>query len=306
MSRLRRAVRAAFVLAATGAAGADRWLEPPGTFPDGAPATRVTPADAAGFAGAAVDGRLRVRWTAPAPAETAAVHLRFSADPPGHWPSRHWRTVAMTWDGGAWAADVPVLTTAAPLIYFAEVRESGAGGWSTPMRLFDPAQTGMTPPPEAGWRFLAGFEDAFEGWELATGARNAPPLERASPGATGRGALAVTVPPGRASVAVNTTVLRGWMLLELGPAAALRLAARTDAGTGRLRVWLATGAGSPEFVRHEGPWTWEVGPAWRRFEAPFGAFRRLRPGEVDRVTFEFAGRAGQRLLLDDVELAPED
>ena len=174
------------------------------------------------------------------------------------------------------------------------------------MRVFDPGGAGLAAPSDPRWTFLAGFEDMLEGWELATGARNPPPLEVASPGSSGRGALAVTVPPGRASVAVNTTVLRGWMLLELGPAAALRVAARTDAGPGRLRVWLATQAGSPEFVRHEGPPAWEVGPEWRRFEAPLAAFSRLRPGEVDRVTFEFSGRAGQRLLLDDVELAPED
>lgn len=280
-------------------APADLALEPAGRAP--AFLTNAAVLAPQGLAATAAGGRLRVTWAARGPATDAAVTLWTSTDAPGHWPSRDWRPVAMTRQGGAWAAELPLRSAVVPVVYFAQ-----AAGGVTPMRIFHPARAGVAEPPAAAWTFLEGFEEGHEGWELATGAREAPPLERASPGATGRGALAVTVPPGRASVAVNTTALRGWMLLEAGPGATLRLAARTDAGPGRLRVWLATQAGAPEFVRHEGPGAWEVGPEWRRFEVPLAAFQRLRPGEVDRVTFEFAGRAGQRLLLDDVELVPED
>lgn len=293
---------AGVLLPALRAEEADRWLLPPGVFPEGAPAARLTTNQAAGLAGAAAGGRLRVTWPPPAPPTNAAVRLRFSTDAPGRWPARHWRATPMVWREGAWRADVAVITTEVPMIYFAETTEDGPAQ-ATPMRIFFPAQAGVTRRASLSWAFLEGFEEGHEGWTLATGATSAPPLEIVSPGASGRRALAVTVPPGRASVAVATTVLRGWMLLEHGPAA-LRFAARTDAVEGRLRVKLLANAGSPEFVLHEGPPAEAVGPAWRRVEVPFAAFPRLRARDVDRLVIEFASRAGQRLLLDDVELVP--
>ncbi|HMO66718.1 MAG TPA: hypothetical protein PKE47_16110, partial [Verrucomicrobiota bacterium] len=73
MNRCWRVLRTALALAGAAAgarataAGGDRWLEPPGLFPEGAPAARVAAAEAEGFAGAAVKGRLRVTWHPPAP-----------------------------------------------------------------------------------------------------------------------------------------------------------------------------------------------------------------------------------------------
>ncbi|MFN0067989.1 MAG: hypothetical protein ACKVYV_10170 [Limisphaerales bacterium] len=296
---------AGVVLPALRAGEADRWLHPPGIFPEGTPAARLTTNEAAGLSGTAAQGRLRVTWPPPAPPANAAVRLRHSTDAPGHWPARHWRTLPMTWRDGAWHADVPVVMLEAPVIYFAETTDGAndTKAQATPMRIFFPAQAGLTRPANLRWAFLEGFEEGHEGWALATGATNALPLETVSPGASGRHALAVAVPPGRASVAVTTTALRGWMLLEHG-AAALRLSARTDAGEGRLRVKLLANAGSPEFVLHEGPPAETVGPAWRRVEIPLAAYPRLRVRDVDRLVIEFAGRAGQRLLVDDVELVP--
>lgn len=298
--------RVAAMLAAVSAAlradEADQWLEPPGVYPRDAPAAELSTHPAANLSGAALDGRLRVTWPPPAPPTNAAVRLRFSTDAPGHWPARHWRTLPMAWRDGIWTADVPVVTTETPVIYFAEVTEAG-GERATPMRVFSPGKAGLAASSVPRWTFLEGFEEGLDGWELAMGVTNAPPLRPVSPGASGRRALAVAVPEGRASVAVATTSLRGWMLLEHGPAA-LRFAARTDAGEGRLRVQLQADAGSTNLVLHDGPPAETVGPAWRRVEVPFAAFPRLRPRDVDRLVIEFAGQDGQRLLLDDVELVP--
>jgi len=274
---------------------ADLALGPAGRHP--VFLTNAAALAAGGLAASAAEGRLRAAWTPPAPA-AEPVTLWTSTDAPGHWPSRDWRPVTMTRQGGAWTASLPLRSATVPVVYFAQT----AGG-VTPPRIFHPARAGVAEPPAAAWTFLEGFEEEpFPGWELASAATNAVPLARDAAARSGRWALAVTIPPGRASVAVATTRLRGWMLREHAPAA-LRLAARAPAGGGELRLALHMHAGTPELAISEAAGAAALGPGWRGIEAPFSAFPRLRAGAVDRLVLEFRGAAGQRLLLDDVELS---
>ncbi|MGE3311406.1 MAG: hypothetical protein AB7O66_15675 [Limisphaerales bacterium] len=257
-------------------------------------------------AAAYVDRHLRVTWrdqtvaeggAAVGPVETPRVLA--STDAPGHWPSRDWRAWPMTGGKGAWEARIPLESARTPVVYFVE---AGAGSTNvSAMRWFRPGLAGVTEPTRPFTGHLEGFEQGLGGWEWGGSGDGAMGMTTSSQAWTGRAALRLEVPRGRASATIGTVRLRGWMLVEHAPVN-LVMAARTESGVGKLRLALHGGARSDDLAVYPARREFEVGPAWRRIEVPLESFVNLRPSTVDWLTVQFLADGGRAVLLDDVEL----
>ena len=128
-----------------------------------------------------------------------------------------------------------------------------------------------------------------------------PRLRTAANALTGLRALRIEVPDGRASMTVGTVRIQGWMLIEHAPVA-VRFAARTEGGEGKVGCRLHGHAGTDRVAVFPTRAEFSIGPEWRRLEVPIQAFSGLRPLEVDWMTIQFRAESGRALLVDDVEL----
>ncbi len=249
-----------------------------------------------------------VRWTPPrSVAATGPIPVvRASTDTPGKRVLRDWRPWPMKrTEGGAFEARIPVPSVEVPTAYFLS-RELREATEASPVREFWPRLAGMTEPTEPFRGFVEGFEDGASGWELVTAVGDASPgrhLRLSTNALSGGGALRVEIPPGRGSVTVGTVRVRGWMLTE-HPVEAIRVAARTESGEGRLGCVLHSRAraGADDLAVHPARGEFRVLPAWQRLEVPVEAFVGLRPYWVDWLTLQFFGDSGGAVLLDDLEL----
>lgn len=256
--------------------------------------------------------RLAVTWVPPAETGTAkrtpgTAEVLVSTGRPGHWPSRDWRRWKMELTASGWRAVVPVETVDEPLAYFVRHTSSGETHVS-PVRLFRVPGSELVAPTFVFTGFLDGFEEGITGWEPVAAGLPDTAVTRSSQALTGRGALRLEVPPGRASVTVGTVRIQGWMLLEHNPVAvrfAARMeeqAGRKDGGVGRVNCALHGQARTPDVAIYPTLGEFTIGKEWRRLEVPVEAFTGLRPGTVDWFTIQFRADSGRALLVDDLEL----
>lgn len=252
-----------------------------------------------------VDRRLLVEWRAEPGGGTdgpgaSAPRVMASTDAPGHWPVRDWRSWAMTGRPGGWEARIPLISASAPVVYFIEAVDAGKTNASA-MRWFRPRAAGVEEPtfPFAG--HLEGFEQGMVGWEWGGSGDGSDWMTVSTEAWSGRGALRIEVPAGRASATVGTVRVRGWMLVEHAPRKVV-VVARTEKGTGRLRMAMHGDARSPGLAVFPAKTEIEVGPKWRRVEVPIESFVNLRPAAVDWLTIQFLAESGRAVLLDDLEL----
>lgn len=259
--------------------------------PDGAAYVRLS--------GRSAGRHLEIRWE---PDEVLIIDQAtawVSTDASDAHTVRDWRTFPMQRAGGAWIARIALRSIEVPTVYFVQSQQDGRSTASPP-RIFRPRAAGWEGPTYPFGGYLDGFEEGTEGWELVAGG-GAHQLTLSTNALSGRGALSLQVPSGRGSVTVGSARLRGWMLTEHRPRA-VRLAVRTEFGTGRVHLSLHSRARTPDLGVHPAAWGAVVDDHWRRIEIPLGDFASLRAAQVDWMTLQFFADSGTTLLVDDVEL----
>jgi hypothetical protein len=280
--------------------------EPPDAPLEGLEGDPFVAAGQTGVVSAAfVDRRLRVEWSGATPATSESTvspvpRVLVSTDAPGHWPVRDWRSWPMTGRPGAWEARIPLLSAFTPVVYFVEASAAGTTNASA-MRWFRPRLAAVTEPTFPFTGHLEGFEQGMAGWEWGGSGDGSAWMTVSSDAWSGRGALRIEVPSRRASATVGTVRVRGWMLAEHAPRQ-LVVVARTEKGTGKIRMALHGDARSPQLAVFPAKSEFEVGPRWRRIEVPLSSFVNLRPSSVDWLTIQFLADSGRAVLLDDLEL----
>ena len=236
--------------------------------------------------------QLRVRWPAAAgfPAQTVTLH--FSADAPGHWPSRDWRALPMTRRGENWEANLPVDDLEVPLVYF--LRAQGATQRCSPLRVVAPRAAGLEQPSRVFWPFLDGFEEGLTGWETSGNATlKLTPLAH-----DGHAALAIAAPDGLRTVRVSTPRVRGWhYTLQL--ATGVRVWLRAPRG-GVVRFHLHAHADTPHATSATSSIVVTARDQWQRVDLAFTSFGQFNFASMDRLTIEFTGDG--ELLVDDLRL----
>ncbi len=272
---------------------ADRWLTEAGARPERFAESTVLTNGFATLRAEVVAGVLQVKCDGDE--ALSGLKLVASADAPGHWPARDWRTLSMRRAGPGWLAEIPVDSLDVPQIYFVTARTSGREVVS-PLRLAHPRGLGMERPSRLFWAFLEGFEQGQEGWRSPGGT-----LRTNGPARSGRTALAVRVPAGRKSVSVESTRLRGWFIEEHG-AEGVGLWLRASGGAGHVVFTLAANAFSTNQVTSRRSETVAVSTNWAKARLAFESFPKAPLADLDLFTLEFVAEPGTELLMDDVHL----
>jgi hypothetical protein len=282
--------------------------EPPDAPLEGLEGDLFVAAGQTGLVSAAfMDRRLRVEWGGTTHSNSSATatgsqvpRVLVSTDAPGHWLVRDWRSWPMTGRPGAWEARIPLVSASTPVVYFVEASGAGTTNASA-MRWFRPRLAGVTEPTLPFTGHLEGFEQGMAGWEWGGSGDGSPWMTVSKAAWSGLGALRIEVPSGRASATVGTVRVRGWMLAEHAPRQVV-VVARTERGTGKIRMALHGDARSPGLSVFPAKSEFEVGTRWRRIEVPLDSFVNLQPSAVDWLTIQFLAEAGRAVLLDDLEL----
>lgn len=271
----------------------DRWLTNAGARPENFAKAEVRSDLFHALHAEVVAGALQVKWDGAQ--DISNPRLVVSADAPGHWPARDWRSIPLRRAGAGWLAEIPVDSLDVPQIYFVSARENGTGIIS-PMRLAHPRGLGLEQPSRIFWAFLEGFEQELEGWRVS-----GPAPQTAASARSGRAALSVRVPAGQHAASVETTRLRGWFLAEHG-ASGVGLWLRTKSGTAAAAFTLVANAFTTNQVTCRRAATVTVSTNWTKAALLFESFPKLPLGEVDLFSIEFAAEPGTELLLDDLYL----
>ena len=278
---------------ATPEPAANRWLAEAGVRPERFAEAVVLTNEFAALRAEVVAGVLQVKCDGSD--SLTELKLITSADAPGHWPARDWRTLAMRRAGPGWLAEIPVDSLDVPQIYFVAARVNGLAAVS-PLRQAHPRGLGMERPSRLFWAFIEGFEQGLEGWRVSGDSLRTNALAR-----SGRAALAARVPAGRKSVSVESTRLRGWFVQEQG-AEGFALWLRTASGTGRAAFTLAANAFTTNQITSRRGETVAVSTNWTKARLTFESFPKAPLADVDLLTIEFTAEAGTELLMDDVHL----
>ncbi|SRR5581483_5660977 len=240
---------------------------------------------------------LQIVWH-PVHLETnAGVALLASADAPGHWPARDWRTYPMTLSDQDWVAQSPVYDLNVPIVYFVRVTDSAGTNYS-PMRICRPQLLGLS--ASRPFRpFLEGFEHGTEGWTL-TG-KSGSSLSVDPIAHSGHYSLKVSLSAGQKSVAIGTTRIRGWQFVS-HDATGVLLWMRTKGGSGHVGFTLYDNAFTTNQVTSESSIVATVTNGWQKFSLPLSSFPKLSPGGVDWFAIEFKGNGSLEFLIDDLQL----
>lgn len=107
--------------------------------------------------------------------------------------------------------------------------------------------------------------------------------------------------PGQRSIAVETTRLRGWFLEE-HRAAGIGVWLRTKSGTGTAAFTLVANARSTNQIISRRAETMKVSTKWAKAALLFESFPKVRLGDLDLFSIEFAAEPGTELLIDDLHL----
>ncbi len=270
---------------------ADRWFTEGGVRPEPFVGATVRSNEFATLRAEVVANVLQVKCDAAGAGD--APRLIVSADAPGHWPARDWRTLAMRRAGPGWLVEVPVDSPDVPLIYFIATRAEGSPVVS-PLRMARPRALGLERPSRLFWAFLEGFEQGLEGWRAPEISLTTNALAR-----SGRASLAVRVPAGKKSVSVETARLRGWFAQEHG-AEGVALWLRTAGGDGRVVCTLAAHAFTTNQILARRAEAIPVTTNWAKARLTFESFPRVPLADLDLLIIEFIAAPGTELWMDDV------
>lgn len=253
-----------------------------------------------GLKAEAINGKLKVSFQGAEMQQDAVVTLQSSVDMPGHWPARHWVDSPMTLRGRDWTANLPIDAPEAPIVYFAESVAAGRTNVS-PMRVCHPRKMGLDKPSRAFWPFLEGFETGTRSWRYLAGSNSSE-----SPGAveeprSGQRAMLLRIPPGKVSVTVGTTLVRGWHA-RLKGATGVKFWARASGGRGKVRLALLANAFSEDQAVSILPHTIDLDDDWKQVDARFSEFPGLKTAAIDLLSLEFVGAPRTEFLVDDLEL----
>jgi hypothetical protein len=279
---------------------ADAWLTNTASYPPALASSVVQALAFESLQAEAIAGKLKVSWRTNL-AHTAKVVLYASFDAPGHWPARDWRSRLMIARGTSWDISVPVLHLDVPMIYFVLAQSSNGFTRLSPLRICHPRLAGLEQPSRVFWPFLEGFEENLESWRLLNDQPGYVPLTTNRTAVNGYAALQVTLPPDKQSVAVATTVLRGWQIAHY-EAKGLRLWVRTQAGSGSARFALIANAGATNQVIYPSPIKAKIKAEWQKIEIPFTLAPPLALHNVDLFTLEFTADGPREFLVDDLSL----
>lgn len=281
------------------AGAGDEWVSGPARHPQAwmVPVTN-------GFEGLrceAIAGKLKITWPAADFPTNATVLLWHSLDEPGHWPARPWRVTPLTRRGESWDASVPVPHLDIPLVYFVLAAAPGAPTNVSPLRVCRPREAGMEEITRPFWPFLEGFEEGLDNWQWHSHVPAGHLLTLHTNAYHGYASLRVPLPPGRRSVAVATTVVRGWHL-DLFGARGLGLWARTLEGQAQLRWTFITDYGTTNQLVFPSPVSHTIGNRWTKMETLFDSIPEAHRSELDWVTLEVQSDNAGAVLLDNLHL----
>lgn len=273
--------------------GADAWLTNAPAWPAEMIKARLSTNPFITLRAEAIAGRLRVSWESATPFDSARVIV--SADAPGHWPARDWRSITMKRHGTNWQAELPVDSLDVPLIYsvIASNREETI---ASPLRIAWPGALGLEQPTRLFWPFVEGFEQGTEGWRAIPGVT----LRTDGAAKHGRAALRIEVPAGERSVTIVTTRLRGWFIAE-HRATGLELWLKTRQGKGVAAFELLAHAFTTNQVLARRLAPVAVNSSWTKVELPWASFPKFPLGEMDLLAIELTGAPGTEFLIDDVQ-----
>jgi len=276
---------------------ADAWFTNQFTWPGFVPTQAVRAAGFENLHAADSAGRLKIFW-APARMDTnAEVCLFASADAPGHWPVRDWRSYAAIERGTNWEAKFPVDDVDVPVAYFLGVTVAGKTNYS-PLRMAHPRELGLEEPSRIFGPFLEGFEEGLASWRLTAAEDGA--VQLADEAKNGRHALLITLPAGKRSVTIGTTRVRGWRTQYPG-VSGLSVWLRTRSGEATARLALHANAFSMNQVVSTCPREIRVTGAWQRVDVAFDSFPNLPLANVDWFSLEFSADGPREILLDDLQ-----
>lgn len=279
---------------------ADAWIADAVIYPRGLATNALRPDAFASLRAEHLVEQLKVRWQPTAPVAQSRVTLHFSADAPGHWSARDWRTLPMMQRGAVWEATLPVDDLDMPLVYFVS-DGSATPVLLSPMRVVSPRLAGMEKPSRVFWPFLDGFEEGTSGWELSSAPASAPPLKTSTGAHDGNSALSVTLPAGQRSVTVSTTRVRGWHYSHQ-LATGLRVWLRAPGGSGRARFTLHANAGTTNAVAATSTIEAALDDQWRKVDLSFSSFPNFQVVGTDKFSIEFSGEGPREFLVDDLRL----
>jgi hypothetical protein len=271
----------------------DHWLTNSGALPEKFSRATVRSNEFATLHGEVAAEALQVKCAAID--ALSEPRLIVSADAPGHWPARDWRSITMRRAGPNWLAEIPVDSLDVPQIYFvaAKLREALV---VSPMRIAQPRALGLERPTHFFWAFLEGFEQDLDSWRVS----GAEPRTEAT-SRSGRSSLALRVPPGQRSVNVQTTRLRGWAIEE-NRADGVGLWLRTRGGNGVATFTLFANAFTTNQMIARRSETLQVTTNWSRARLTFQSFPKVSLGELDLFSIDFVAEPGTELLIDDLYL----
>lgn len=277
---------------------ADAWLEGAVRYPRALATNALRPDAFAGLRAEPLAEQLKVRWQPGQPSAQPRVLLHYSADAPGHWPARDWRTLPMPQRGAVWEATLPVDDLDVPLVYFVSVGD-GPPALLSPMRVVAPRLAGMEKPSRIFWPFLDGFEEGLSGWELTS--VGGAPLKISASAHDGNAALSVTLPAGQRSVTVSTARVRGWHYSHQ-LATGLRVWLRAPGGQGVARFALHADAGTTNAVSAVSTVEATLDDKWRKVDLSFSSFPNFPVVGTDSFSIELSGEGPREFLVDDVRL----
>ena len=248
----------------------------------------------------AVAGRLKLIWRPDRLATNAVVVAHASVSELSHWASRDWRPFPMQQRGQFLEAIVPVEDVDVPVAYFLSVVEASATNLS-PLRAVTPRLAGLEDPSRIFWPVLEGFEEDLESWQLLTTGREGGQMKTDPACRHGQAALAVSLPPGKRSITVATTRVKGWQAVSQ-KARGVRVWLRTRQGEGRARFTLLANAHSTNQVVVTSRTEARLNDQWQKVDLFFDDFPALALVDVDLFAIEFIGEGPRDFLLDDLEL----
>ncbi len=299
--------RVSFVLLATvvatlaqGKLPADALVVGAVPYPFGLLTNSITPAIFESLRAEYLVEQIKAKWQPASAVAQTPVALHYSADAPGHWPARDWRTVPMTLRGPVWEAIFPVEELDVPFVYFVSVG-AGAPALLSPMRVVLPRALGMEKPSRVFWPFLDGFEEGISGWAIESPAAGDPSLKHSRLAHDGNAALAVALPVGTRSVTVGTPRVRGWHYSHQ-LATGLRVWLRAPGGSGRARFALHAHAGTPQAAVTISTIEATLTDKWQRVDLSFSSFPKFSGVGTDWFSIEFSGTGAQEFLVDDLRL----
>lgn len=279
---------------------ADAWVSNAVIYPRGLATNSLSPAAFASLHAEHLAEQLKVRWQPATPPPQPRLTLHFSADAPGHWPARDWRTLPLTQRGAGWETTVPVDDLDVPLVYFVS-DGNPAPGLLSPMRVVSPRRAGMEKPSRVFWPFLDGFEEGASGWELSAVRAGAPALKTSPNAHDGNAALSVVLPAGQRTVTIGTARVRGWHYSHQ-LATGLRVWLRAPGGSGRARFTLHANAGTPGALAAASTLEATLDDKWRKVDLSFSSFPNFPVVGTDWFSIEFRGDGPREFLVDDLRL----